>query len=170
LNGSGLAVTVGSPGNFGNLLQVLDISNPLNTSVFLTQFVLPSDPFDVAIGGGIAFVADGAAGLKVVNYLSTDGQGAPPVVSLALDAVDLDPGTPGIQLLEGSRVEPEVTVTDDVQVRNTELLVNGVVVQNDISFPFTWPPLCRVSQAANPARSHCRFALTIPVGTSVCLR
>ena len=55
LNGSGLAVTVGSPGNFGNLIQVLDVIQSVEHGcIFTTQFVLPSDPFDIAIGGGIA--------------------------------------------------------------------------------------------------------------------
>ena len=42
----------------------------------------------------------------------------------------------GIQVLEGSSLAIQVDVEDDVQVRNVELLVNGEVVSNDVSFPF----------------------------------
>ena len=39
-------------------------------------------------------------------------------------------------MIEGSRIGISPTITDDVQVRNAELLINGETVQNDVSFPF----------------------------------
>jgi hypothetical protein len=49
---------------------------------------------------------------------------------------DLDPVTPGIQVIRGSSIPVKVNVTDDVQVRNVQFLVNGQVVSNDVSFPY----------------------------------
>jgi hypothetical protein len=136
VNGSGLAISVGNPAGLGNLVHVLDVSDPSNTAGFVTQFSLPADPVAIAIAGGIAFVADGVGGLQVVNYRSFDNLGQPPMVSVAATAADLDPNTPGVQVLEGTTIPINVTVSDDVQVRNVELLVNGQVVRNDVSFPF----------------------------------
>jgi hypothetical protein len=36
----------------------------------------------VAIGEGIAFVADGTSGLQVVNYRSFDTLGVPPTITI----------------------------------------------------------------------------------------
>ena len=100
----------------------------------MTRFNLSTAPFSVAIGSGIAFVAVGTAGLQVVNYRSFDNQGVPPVLNVVPPA-DMDPA-PGIQVEEGGVVQVGVQVTDDVQVRNVELLFNGQVVVNDVSFPW----------------------------------
>ncbi|MDO9173659.1 MAG: hypothetical protein Q7V62_02570, partial [Actinomycetota bacterium] len=82
------------------------------------------------------FVADGSGGLQIVNYVAFDTQGVAPVVSIVVDGVDADPATPGVQVLEGRSLRVLPTITDDVQLRNVELLVNGQVVSNDVSFPF----------------------------------
>jgi hypothetical protein len=136
LNGSGLAVSVGSPGRFGNLIQVLDASDPTNTGAFLTQYTLAVDPYDVSIAAGLAYVADGTGGLVVVNYRAFDTQGQAPVVSATAKVADLDPNTDGIQVQEGKTIQIVPTVTDDVQVRDVALLLNGKVVRDDLSFPF----------------------------------
>ncbi|WP_374476423.1 Ig-like domain-containing protein [Zoogloea sp.] len=137
-NGSGLAVAVGRPGGvFGtNVLDVVNVSDPTKTDNFVTRYNLPAAPKDVAIANGLAFVADGTGGLQIVNYASFDTKGKAPTVTVSLDAVDADPATAGIQVLEGRTLTVRPTVTDDVQVRNVELLVNGQVVANDASFPF----------------------------------
>jgi len=138
-NGSGILVTAGTiltAEGFDNAVDVINISDLTNTANFITRFTLPEAPFDLAIGAGIAFVADGTGGLQVVNYLSFDNQGVAPIVAATLEAVDLDLLTPGIQVLEGSQIIVRPTVADDVQVRNVELLQNGLVVRNDVSFPF----------------------------------
>ena len=62
-------------------------------------------------------------------YLAFDSQGVPPTVDFAVNAA-------GNQIEEGSRVLVDVTVNDDVQVRNAELLLDGNVVQTDGNFPF----------------------------------
>ena len=141
-NGSGIGILVGrNPINFPpiNAIDVMDISNPVNNNVFLTRFTLLGNaanaPVSVSIASGIAFVAARSAGLQVVNYLSFDSQGQAPAVSIST-SVDLDPDVDGIQAQEGTTLPLLVEATDDVQVRNVELIVDGQVVSNDVSFPW----------------------------------
>jgi hypothetical protein len=138
-NGSDLGVAVGNVrGPQGPIfsLDVVSLADPTNTGNFLARFALPAEPFSVAIAAGIAFVADGTGGLQVVNYRSFDNQGVAPTVSITSPVFDVDPLTPGIQVIEGAAIPVRVNAADDVQVRNVEMLVNGVVVTNDVSFPF----------------------------------
>jgi hypothetical protein len=126
-NGSGLALVLSVGFAVSPRLQVFNVSDPANTGRVITQFGLPSPAFGLAIGAGIAFVADGANGLQVVTYLPFDNQGVAPVVSISTSSTDV---------VEGSLLPVQVQVSDDVQVRSVELLVNGQVVLNDVSFPF----------------------------------
>ncbi|SEF48157.1 Ig-like domain (group 3) [Nitrosospira multiformis ATCC 25196] len=138
--GSGLLVTAGNlRGPRGEQIYALDVSSsndPTNTGSFITRINLPAAPRDVVLANGLAFVADGAAGLQIVNYIGFDTKGVAPTVSIEVDGIDVDPEKAGIQVLEGRTVSVIPTVTDDVQVRNVELLVNGQVVSNDAAFPF----------------------------------
>jgi hypothetical protein len=133
-NGSGIGVLIGSNGV--NVLDLMNISDPTNTNAFLTRIELPVAPQSVALASGIAFVADGSSGLQVINYLPFDNKGIPPTVSISSAITDADPNTLDIQVIEGSSIPIKVTINDDVQVRNVELLVNGNVVANDVSAPF----------------------------------
>ncbi|MEQ1845403.1 MAG: hypothetical protein ABL983_07480, partial [Nitrospira sp.] len=138
-NGSGLLITTGTRSVIQGLVHALDVSNsddPTNTGAFITRITLPASPRDLKIANGLAFVADGAGGLQIVNYVGFDTQGVAPAVSIAVEGLDADPATPGIQALEGRTVRIVPTISDDVQVRNVELLVNGQVVSNDVAFPF----------------------------------
>ncbi len=136
-NGSGLGVLLGTPDRSNaHLVQVLNVSDPNQTNSFLTQFALPESPRAVTLASGLAFVAGGTGGFHVVNYLPFDNQGIAPTVSIASDAVDIDPAATGIQIEEGSSIPVAVELNDDVQIRNVELLVNGAVVDNDVSAPF----------------------------------
>ena len=139
VNGSGIAVVTGNASGFqgaNKAVDLFDVSNPSNTYNFLTRIDLPDTSFDLAIAAGLAFIADGTGGLQVVNYLSFDNQGVAPTVSISTSATDVDPSSPGLQLVEGSTIPITANVLDDVQVRNVELLVNGTVVENAVSFPF----------------------------------
>ncbi|MGE0642374.1 MAG: Ig-like domain-containing protein [Nitrospira sp.] len=137
VNGSGLAIaTTSFAGTSSFAVSLYDVSNPTDVTRFITTIPIPGDSPHIALGAGIAFIAQGTQGLKVVNYLPFDNRGLAPTVTATLDAVDLDAATPGIQVLEGSTVALRPTVTDDVQVRNVELLMNGQVVRNDVAFPF----------------------------------
>ncbi|NBX29941.1 hypothetical protein EBR04_05750, partial [bacterium] len=138
LNGTGLAVAVGSPGGvFGRLtLDVLNLSDPANTGRLQASYPLSAAPRAVKIAGGMAYVADGSGGLVVVNYAGLDANGIAPTVSITADAVDADPTADGIQVVEGHPVTILPTVSDDVQIKSLELLVNGVVVQTLASYPY----------------------------------
>ncbi|WSH29993.1 Ig-like domain-containing protein (plasmid) [Rhizobium beringeri] len=139
LNGSGLGVTVQNINtNTGpaNVFDLVDTSDPTDTGRFITRYTLPAQPYDVAIGNGVAFVADGTAGLQVVNYRSFDTQGVAPTVQITQVPVDVDPGTPGIQVVEGQTVTLKAKITDDVQVGNVQLLINGQVSSNDVQYPW----------------------------------
>jgi hypothetical protein len=144
LNGSGLGVVVGKEGSGTPGVVALDLvntSDPDQTGQFVTRYALPSqpqngatEPFDVAITDGIAFVADGTSGLQVANYESFDTTGIPPTVQVTPPA-SVDNG-PGLDLYEGQNVTLGVNVSSNVQVRNVELLVNGQVVTNQVSYPW----------------------------------
>ena len=134
-NGSGLGLVVGVPGNLGNVVDVVNTSVPGNTGTFITRFTVPAAPQDVAIGAGIGFIADGTAGLQIVNYRAFDSAGIAPTVSITSPIVDADLATPGVQVIEGRSLPINLLLNDDVQVRNVELIVNGAVVSNSASFP-----------------------------------
>ena len=139
LTGTGRAVAVG--GNdfvFGAFrrLDVVNVTDPADTGLIDVSYTLPELARDVAIANGVAFVADAKAGLQIVNYMGFDTKGVAPTVKIAVSAGDADPATPGIQVLAGGSVHVTPLVSDDVQIRNVELLVNGTVVSNDPSFPF----------------------------------
>jgi hypothetical protein len=139
-NGSGLVIGTGTVQVFGQgLVSALDVingSDPTNTGDFLTRIALPAAPYGVTLAAGIAFIADGTGGLQVVNYEPFDNRGVAPTITINTTAIDVDPVTPGVQVVEGSTVAVRAAISDNVQVRNVELLVNGQVVSNDVSFPF----------------------------------
>jgi len=142
-NGSGMGLLIGSSAG-ANVLDLMDVSNPTNTYSFLTRFTLPAPPNSVAIASGLGFVADGTAGLQIVNYLGFDTLGQPPTVALNTAALDVNTNLPGIQVFAGSTVQIQAAVQDDVQVRSVDLLVNGQVVQrafsNPLNLSFIVPP------------------------------
>ncbi|MFM7406107.1 MAG: Ig-like domain-containing protein, partial [Cuspidothrix sp.] len=132
LNGSGLALVSAE----GQGLAVYSSTDPTKTDAFLTVFNTPGFAYNAAIVSGIAFLADGSSGLQVINYLSFDNKGQAPTININTSAIDLDPNTTGIQIQEGTTIPILANILDDVQVRNVELLVNGQVISNDVSFPW----------------------------------
>ncbi len=145
-NGSGTGLLIGQSLRVSgdpSSVELVSTSDSDNNYDFLTRINLPSPPSGVAIGAGIAFVADGTAGLQVINYLPFDNQGVAPTVSINTEQLDVDGDVSGIQVEEGKRVPIFTAISDDVfpsglrgQVRNVELLVNDEVVRNDLSFPW----------------------------------
>ncbi len=126
LNGSGLALAaVGAP-----TLEVHDASDPAVSDDLLTPFALPSPSHAVAIFNGLAYVADGASGLQVLSYRSADALGIAPIVSLTTNV------GAATTVEEGSLLRLTAVTTDDVQVRNVELYVDGQKVATDGNFPF----------------------------------
>ena len=135
INGSGIALTVGSDLN-GPAVDVFDSTDPTKSGQFITRYALSVPAVGVSIASGLAYVAEGSSGLQVVNYESFDNKGVPPTVSITSPVADADPNTPGVQVVEGTDVPITVAASDDVQVRNVLLLVNGKVVDNAVSLPY----------------------------------
>ncbi len=133
-NGSGLGVAaVGvAPRDDGTQdISLYDVSNPALTNRFLTTFTTPGIARAVAIFNGLAYVADGDAGLQVINYKEYDALGRPPAISLSTNfAAGLAE--------EGKTVRVSANVSDDVQVRNVEFYVDGVRAAIDGNFPFEY--------------------------------
>lgn len=125
-NGSGV-VFVGGVTN----LQVLDVRDPLKTGVQLAAFALPAKPLQIALNYGRAYVADGPGGLQIVNALPVDTLGQPPTIKLVANF----PLTPAVVEPERS-VVVSALVTDDVQVRNVEFYLDGVLAANLGVYPF----------------------------------
>jgi hypothetical protein len=85
----------------------------------------------VTLLNGLAYIADDVAGLQVVNYLPYDNRGQPPTVTLVADGL-----AQGVE--EAKPVRIAARVTDDVQVRQVQFFVNGVLAFVDGSFPFEY--------------------------------
>ena len=104
-------------------LSLYDASDSTDVTRFLTSFDTPGDARAVSIYNGLAYVVD-SAGLQVVNYLAYDTMGSPPTVQLT---TSFDPAA----VVEGSSLRVTATVSDDVQVRNVELQLDGAEVGDD---------------------------------------
>ena len=140
LNGSGLGVAaVGvnpgaqNPPDQTHDIWLYDARNPQVTTALLTVLPTPGITRAVSIYNGLAYVADGAAGLQVINYLAYDNRGTNPTISLSTSFTVT--GTNGVAE-EGKSARVTASVTDDVQVRNVEFYVDGVRVITDGNFPF----------------------------------
>ena len=136
--GTGLSVQSFSIGGSPvGQVDVINTANPADTSQRITRYTLTGQQaYDVKIGNGVGFVAAGNA-LDVVNYIAGDKTGIAPKVTITQGPVDVDPATAGIQVYEGGAITLGINATDNVQVRNSELLVNGVVDENAVSYPFS---------------------------------
>ncbi len=137
-NGSGLAVTA-DDATFGlegpNDVSIYDLRDPSVTDAdFITRFSTPGNAFALSIYNGLAYVADGEAGLQVVNYLPYDNRGSNPAVALAA-SFSLVSSTNGTAE-EGKQVRITASATDDVQVRNVEFYIDGQLAVIDGNFPF----------------------------------
>ena len=140
LNGAGLGVTVGpiaiARGSVVNALDVIGTADPTLTNQLVTRITLPGTPQAVAIGAGLAFVADGASGLQVVNFAQANTATGAPTVKLTTRPVDVDTVTTGVQVYAGQPVTLGVAITGPTPIATTELLLNGRSILTDVSFPF----------------------------------
>jgi hypothetical protein len=138
LSGSGLGLAGGSINGFGEMLRLIEAGDTVDLpGKLLASFPLPDFVQGIAIAGGLGYIADGKAGLQIVNYLPFDQGTTPPTVQVAVPVnADIDPTTPGIQVLEATPLTLVGTITDDVQVRDVQLLMNGAVVKDDLSYPY----------------------------------
>src|SRR5262249_38533537 len=117
-NGSGLALYTGAaPIGVAPKVALLDLADPTRTDQVVTVFNTPGDADGVAIADGIGFVADGPAGLAILNYLPFDTKGVAPTAAISIPPSALA-GTSGstLQVVEGSTIPVLASVSDDVQV------------------------------------------------------
>ena len=105
----------------------------------------------MAIFNGLAYVADDAAGLQVINYLAYDAKGAPPTTALA-PAFCVE----GVQ--ERTPLSVSANVSDDVQVGQVEFFLDGTNVFTHGSFPFEF-------RFEAPARSTTKTHFTLRART-----
>ncbi len=133
-NGSGLglaAVGLNSTAEGPHDISLYDLSSPTNNNVFLATFPTPGLASAVSIFDALAFVADGASGLQVINFRDYDRFGQSPSVSLTTSAATNLANA-------NSLLRVTAAVADDVQVRNVEFYVDGVLVATDGNFPFEY--------------------------------
>ncbi|MBI2926318.1 MAG: Ig-like domain-containing protein [Verrucomicrobia bacterium] len=133
-NGSGLALAATGPNSSDDGPHEVSLYNlnPGGTNdQFQTTFVTPGIATALSIYNGIGYVADGMAGLQVINYLAFDASNVPPAIALSA-SFPLSPA----QAEEGKLVRVTASVSDDVQVRNVEFYVDGAKVVTDGNFPF----------------------------------
>ncbi|MEM9645873.1 MAG: Ig-like domain-containing protein, partial [Planctomycetota bacterium] len=149
-NGSGSAVLVGDLSGVGGgfVLDIFDVSDPATTTQLTTTLPLMTDPRDVVLADGLAFVAGGTGGLRILNYLPFDVGGEAPTVTITSPIEDEDPGKEGLQILEGSTIPLVIDVNDDVQVRSLELLRDGESSQTEISFPYEFSAIAPDTEGA----------------------
>ncbi len=132
-NGSGCSLLIGTRNQLPRL-HVMDTRDLGNTESPLVFIDLTSPPNHVSIASGIGFVADGTAGIQVINYLAFDNRGVPPTVTLSASFA-LNSSTNGTAE-EGKLVRVSAATSDRVEVRDVEFYVDGVQVGRDVSFPF----------------------------------
>lgn len=128
-------------------LWLFDLSNPAGTTNFLAELRTPGIAHSLALHRGRALVADGAAGLQVVNPVPADTAGVPPTVSLVLPIS-------GDEVEEGAVLPLAARATDDVLVARVEFLVNGEILADDGAYPFATP---YVAPALSPDRTSVRL-------------
>ena len=143
-NGSGLGLAAVGPNladDGPHDISLFDVSNSRVTDVVTTAFPTPGNARAVSIFNGLAYVADDAFGMQVVNYLPYDAKGVPPTISLTTSFS-------GNSVVEGTPIRVTANVGDDVQVRNVEFHLDGVKVFTDSAFPFEFrfvPPRLTVN-------------------------
>jgi hypothetical protein len=130
--GSGLAVATVSPNSTRDGPHHVNLYNvgPDNRdTAFLRTFETPGIATAVSIYNGLAYIADDAGGLQVINYASFDTLGFPPEVTVRHSGVDG-------QVEEGKILSVAVDVVDDVEVRNVQFFVDDEPTAIDGNFPF----------------------------------
>ncbi|MCC6233065.1 MAG: hypothetical protein IT580_10505 [Verrucomicrobiales bacterium] len=115
-------------------------------AAFVTTFVTPGEAYAVAIAGARGYVADGTAGLSVVNFLDVDNAGVAPTVSVSVDSAATPPQVEG-----GSLAHITATASDDVAVQYVDFLIDGAVVARDESYPFEVFQRMPATSPANPS-------------------
>ena len=112
-------------------VSIYDLGEDGTELNFITRFPTPGRSHALALARGYAYVADGAAGLHVVNYLSPDTAGVPPTIEFAA-SFPLDPP----RAESGSQHRLTALARDDVMVRQVDFYLDGAFVRTDRVWPF----------------------------------
>ncbi len=142
-NGLGIAAVGLNPRDDGtHNIHLFDLTDPAQTDRFLTVLPTPGIAHSAALHNGLAYVADGAQGLQVVNYLAYDNKRLAPAGTLEILGTGLETATASSSFTAGGLLVMQANVRDDVQVRNVEFLADGAVLGTDGGSPFelTWRP------------------------------
>lgn len=112
-------------------ISVYDLGEDGTALNFIASFPTPGLSHALILGRGFAFLADGKAGLQVVNFLAPDTAGVPPTLTLKAD-FPLDP--PRIESGQIGRLT--ALARDDVMVRQVDFYVDGELAKSDRVWPF----------------------------------
>ncbi len=143
-SGFGLAVVGANPNDKNpatHNVQLIDLRDPLVNNNAGAIIRTPGLARAASIYNGLAYVADSAAGLQIVNFLASDTGGIPPTISLRTSA-------DGGRAEEGHLLRLSAAVTDDVMVRAVEFYRNGERLASDGNFPFEVAFLAPTATAA----------------------
>jgi hypothetical protein len=155
-SGSGLLATVGAQIGQPPSFDVINVSDPSVTDNFVTRFATRGLASGVAMGNGVALVAGGNTGMQVVNFRQIDTLGVAPTVAVASPAPDVDLQAAGTQVDGNSLIPVFASVTEDIQTRDVELLVDGMVVARDLSYPFDFQSIAPNVSAPTQVRLQVR--------------
>ncbi len=131
-NGSGTGLATVSPNSTsdgGHHLSLYNVRNTSQNQNFLAEIETPGRATATTINNAIAYVADGTSGLHAVRYLEPDRGNTAPTIAVSTNFAD------GLAE-EGQWLRLTADVSDDVEVRNVQLLVDGEFVSSDGNYPF----------------------------------
>ncbi|MCI0538469.1 MAG: Ig-like domain-containing protein, partial [Verrucomicrobiales bacterium] len=133
-NGSGLVLPITSFAGPGSLrLSVYDGADPTAVDQLITHFETPGGPRSVLLHRGLAYVADSAAGIQVINVFGPDTAGLPPSTPVVTAAsFSLAPPQAEVDRLAWTTVLTQ----DDVHLSEVELYLNGELAARDGNHPF----------------------------------
>ncbi len=148
--GFGVAAVGVNPGERATHdVYLYDTSNPAVTTSFLTVLPTPGVTHAVALQKGLAYAADGANGLQVINYRAADTGSKAPTISLVA-SFPLQPA----QAEERRPSFVTAQVSDDAAVRSVEFFIDGIRVVDDGSFPFE-------ARFTTPVRTTAKTSFTL---------
>lgn len=129
-NGSGLMLAATSANSTDDGEHNVDVYNVGSTgfeSNYIQTIQTPDVTKSIALHNGILYA--GGTRLNVINYLAPDNGTTPPSITISSDQ--------GPTLSEGTYANISALAQDDVQVRNVEFYVDGVLDSTDGNYPFT---------------------------------
>lgn len=137
--GNGLGVAAVSPNSTDDgphEIELYTLGTDQRTPAFNTTFITPGLAAAVSLSNGLAYVADSGSGLQVLSFKAFDSLGVPPPAIPLTANIPLNQGDLTGEVESGKPVRVYAAATDDVQVRNVEFWVDGVLSQVDGSYPF----------------------------------